>query len=284
MAFRSSMLRLSMLGVCLTAFCPPAAVAESLGDVKRRAAADLMKEGKVAEAIGLISEVVKAEPENYRDHLLLARAYDRLNKGELAAESYRRVLELPGVAEDRAAKSEVERRLKVLDARTAKVQAAEDELLKRLDGFEREAIAAKDMRALHRVFAVRGGIWNARGRKEGFGVDLSAAADWLDGGGVVHKGVTYRVRIAGVWTIDGLRCTADGSDERPATAHGPYGCVVGAVIGGARYERFTTDSTFVAPATGRLVFISNAGTKQGRDNSTGRVYILVQAVSAADAD
>jgi hypothetical protein len=281
----SMMRRLLLSAVCLMAvYLAATGGAEALTDVKRRAAAELMKEGKVAEAIGLISEVIKAEPENYRDHLLLARAYDRLNKGEMAAESYRRVLELPGGNEDRAAKAEVDRRLKVLDARTAKVQVAEDEFLKKLDGFEREAVAAKDMGAIYRVFALRGGLWNARGRKEGFGVDLPATAEWLDGGGVVYKGVKYRVRVAGFWTLDGVRCTADGTDERPATAHGPYGCVAASVIGGPRYERFTTDSTFVAPATGRLVFISNTATKPERDNSSGRVYLLVQAVSGDNRD
>jgi hypothetical protein len=90
--------------------------------------------------------------------------------------------------------------------------------------------------------------------------------------------------VAGFWTLDGVRCTADGTDERPATAHGPYGCVAASVIGGPRYERFTTDSTFVAPATGRLVFISNTATKPERDNSSGRVYLLVQAVSGDNRD
>jgi hypothetical protein len=112
-------------------------------------------------------------------------------------------------------------------------------------------------------------------------VDLPATAEWLDGGGVVKKGVTYRVRIAGNWTLNGIRCTADGTDQRPPTTYGPWGCVAAAVVGGPRYERLTTDSTFVAPATGRMIFISNTATKQERDDSTGRVYILIEPVSGA---
>jgi hypothetical protein len=134
------------------------------------------------------------------------------------------------------------------------------------------------MRALQRVFALRGGLWNARGMKEGFGVDLPATAEWLNTGVTVKKGVKYRVRAAGIWTINGYRCTADGAPNGPKTVHGVYGKLMAAVVDGNRYEHFGTDSTFVAPATGIITFTTNVMTKAERDRSTGRLYILVQPI------
>src|SRR5690349_2882557 len=129
---------------------------DNLSDAKRRAAADLMREGNTADAVAMLREVLRADPDQYKDHLQLARALDKLNRPAEAAEEYHRAADLIASrhVDDRATKAEVERRLRVLDARTAKIVAAEDEFLKRLDVLEREAVAAKDMRALERVFAL----------------------------------------------------------------------------------------------------------------------------------
>jgi hypothetical protein len=202
-----------------------------------------------------------------------------LNKGQEAVDEYRKVLETGG-NEDRSVKSEAERRLKVLDAQSGKIQAVEEEFLKKLDVLEREAIAARDMRALQHVFALRGGIWNARGRKEGFGVDLPATVEWMDSGAIVTKGVKYHVRVAGYWTIAGVgRCTADGVNTvPPPNVNGNYGIILGAVQGGGRYEKLTSDCTFVAPATGRMTLVSNVKTREERDKSSGRLYLLFEPI------
>ena len=257
--------------------------ADALVDAKRRAAADLARAGKHADAVAMLREVVNVAPGDYRDHLALARAYDRLNRPNEAVESYRRAADLIAStrADDSAARGEIDRRLRVLDARSLKVAAAEDEFLKKLDALERDAVAARDVRALQRVVALRGGVWNARGRKDGFGVDLPATAEWLDAGATVEKGVTYRVRAVGHWTINGtLRCTADGVPDHAPTLHGPYGSLLASVENGGRYERLSSDSTFVAPASGRISFISNVNTREERNRSTGRLYVLVQPVPA----
>jgi hypothetical protein len=259
---------------------------DTITDAKRRAASELMREGKTADAIAMLEEVLRSDPDQYKDHLQLARALDKLSRPADAAEEYHRAADLIAGRhiDDRAARAEVERRLRVLDAQTAKIAAVEDELLKKLDALEREAIAAKDMRALQRVFALRGGVWNARGRKEGFGVELPATAEWLDAGAVVEKGVTYRVRAAGYWTINGVaRCTADGSPDFPPTVHGPYGRLLASVENGGRYEHLSTDCTFVAPATGRITFTTNVTTREERARSTGRLYVLVEPVATAAA-
>jgi tetratricopeptide (TPR) repeat protein len=272
----------SLLLACL-ALTSVTASADALTDAKRRAASELLKEGKTDEAVAMLQEVVRAEPGNYKDHLALARAYDKLGRAPEAAESYHAAADALATArpDDRPARAEIDRRLKILDAQTAKIAAAEADFLKRLDALERDAVAAQDMRALRRVFALRGGVWNARGRREGFGVELSAAAVWLDAGAVGEKGATYRVRAAGVWTIDGARCTADGTPDHPATVYGPYGCLLAQVEGGGRTDRLGVDTTFVAPATGRMLFISNARTQTDRARSTGDIYILVTRVPPA---
>ncbi len=232
------------------------------------------------ESIALMGEVIKAEPGNYRDHLLIARAYDKLNRPDEAIEAYRRVQDLlaPAEVEDKQVKAEVERRLKVLDLQNVKVQSAEDEFLKKLDILEKEAIAARDMRALQRIFAARGGIWNARGRKEGFGVELCAPMEWyFDGFAHVQKGQKYHVRVAGTWTINGNRCTADGATAVPPTLNGVYGHLL-AAVGDSGYVHLGTDTTFVAPGTGRVAFTANTKSQAERELSTGSVYILVQPI------
>jgi tetratricopeptide (TPR) repeat protein len=268
-------------GLILIAVIAVSAIAQpdAVTDAKRRAAADLMKEGKTTDAIALIDEVLKADPTNYKDHLLLARGYDKLNKAQEAVDSYHRVLELLNGNEDRLAKAEAERRLKVLDGQSGKIQAAEDEFLKKLDILEHDAIAAKDMLALQHVFALRGGLWNARGRKEGFGVDLPATAEWLDSCAIVKKGVKYHVRAAGYWTLNGnIRCTADGTKSVPATVTGVYGSLVGVIDNGDHYEHLGTDCTFVASMSGRIRFTDNVLTREEREKSSGGIYILVQPV------
>lgn len=275
----------AVLLVCLalTATTTAISAADALADAKRRAAAELLKDGKAAEAAAMLQEVVRADPSQYKDHLQLARAYDKLNRAADAAESYQAAADALATAktDDRAARTEVDRRLKVLDPQGSKIAAAESEFLKKLDALERDAVAARDMRALQRVFALRGGVWNARGRREGFGTELPAHIEWFDSGANVEKGVTYRVRAAGYWTLNGsVRCTADGTPDVPPTAFGVYGRLLASVEGSGQVEQLSTDGTFVAPMTGRLKFVDNVNNQQERARSSGSLYVLVQRVSA----
>ena len=182
--------------IVLLVITPSVRAADAVTDAKRRAASELMRDGKVAEAIALTQEVVKADASNYRDHLLLARAYDKMNKTAEAVVSYRRVLELLGPTDDRAVRVEAERRLKVLDLQTAKIQAAEDEFLKKLDALEREAIAAKDVAAVRRIFRLKAGCYKAAGRTDRIGVEVKVAESWQDAGMSLIAGRTYRIRAA----------------------------------------------------------------------------------------
>jgi hypothetical protein len=268
---------LSAVALAPIAPSPARGASDPVTEAKRKAANDLMRDGKTGDAIALLQEVMRADPNQYKDHLMLARAYDKQNKPEEALEAYRRVLDLPGGADDRAVKMEVERRLKVLDGQSAKIQAAEDEFMKRLDALEREAVAARDMRALSRVFALKGGVWNARGRKDGGGAEVAAANEWVETNMVVHKGRRYRVRAAGTWGIfGGSQCTADGLPNGPTNGQGALGTLLGAIDTAPGFIPLGTDRTFVAAATGRLRLISNMNTAADRAKNTGRIYVLIE--------
>ena len=263
--------------VLLLALTPTAARPDGLTDAKRRAAADLMKDGKAADAVALLEEVLRSDPGHYKDHLALARAYDKVNRAAEASESYRRAADLLAAAraDDRPAKAEIDRRLKVLDAQFNKIAPVEDEFLRKLDALERDAVAARDMRALQRVFALRGGVWNARGRKDGAGLEVPVSSEWVDSGIVAQQGKRYRIRAAGIWTFDGHRLTADGDPDRTTNFGVPYGGLTAHVDNTGRHLPAGTDSIVTAPATGRLLFISSANTRAERERSTGSLYVLV---------
>jgi tetratricopeptide (TPR) repeat protein len=265
-----------ILSVLLVVLATPAArAADAVTEAKRRAASELMRDGKLAEAVALTQEVVKADPANYRDHLLLGRAYDKLNKSSEAVASYRRVLELLGPNDDRAVRAEVERRLKVLDVQTAKIQALEEEFFKKLDALEREAIAAKDTPAVRRVFRLKSGIYKASERRDRVGVEINAAESWQDGGIILQAGRTYRIRAVGVYQIHaGVDCTPDGTKAYPETAHGVAGMLVGKLDGTA-VSQLGSSGRMTPDRTGRLYLLLNT-TMPDKADSSGSVTVLVE--------
>jgi tetratricopeptide (TPR) repeat protein len=261
--------------ILLLALMPAVRAADAVTDAKRRAASELMRDGKVAEAISLTQEVVKADGANYRDHLLLARAYDKMNKGSEAVVSYRRVLELLGPSDDRAVRAEVERRLKVLDVQTAKIQAAEDEFLKKLDGLEREAIAAKDLAAVRRIFRLKAGCYKAAERRDRIGVEILQVETWQDGGIIIQAGRTYRVRAAGVFQVrPGVDCTPDGATAYPEAAQAPLGMLIGK-LEGTTFTKLGSSGRITAEHTGKLYLMLN-GTSADKAGTSGSVTVLVE--------
>jgi tetratricopeptide (TPR) repeat protein len=266
-----------MIFLALFTRAPAGRAADALVDAKRRAAAELMKDGKAADAVAMLREVVQSDPAQYKDHLQLARAYDRLSRHADAAEAYHRAADLLATAkfDDRPAKAEIDRRLKVLDAQTSKVVAAEDEFLKKLDALERDAIAARDTRAVERIFRLRGGVWAAQGRKDAMGIEIAANSDWKGGAMEVQEGVTYRVRAAGTWTLyTGVRCTPDGTDTLPANHWGAIGGLMAAVSGDGRFQWVGSNGVFTAPTSGRLVLICNVNSPAEQARNDGSVFVI----------
>src|SRR5260221_10838258 len=203
-----------VLIAALAAFAslPVARGADVVVDAKRRAAAELMRDGKLSEAVSLINEVLNIDNTNYRDYLLRARAYDKLNKASDTVESYNRVLELlansAGSAEERQVKAEADKRIKALDAQVIKIRGAEDEFLKKLDILERDAIAARDIPAVRRIFRLKAGVYKAGGPRDPPGGEVVMAQAGQNRDFVGKAGVTYPIRAVRAYQIrPGLEST-----------------------------------------------------------------------------
>jgi tetratricopeptide (TPR) repeat protein len=256
----------------------PARAADAVVDAKRRAAAELFKEGKTTEAIAFLAEVVRADPNNYKDHLALARAYDKLNKSTEAASAYHRVLDLLASAQpdDRAARAEADRRLKVLEAQNLKVQAAEDEFLKKLEALEREALAAKDVHALRRIFRLKGGVYRAAERKDRAAIEVDMQRAWEGSGFTVTAGRSYRVRAVGTFEVRaGVESGPDGTAAVPENYQGPIGLLLARVGEHPELIKLGSSNRFVAAHSGPLLVMLNA-TMQEKAAANGSVTMLIE--------
>jgi tetratricopeptide (TPR) repeat protein len=267
---------------------PGAAASDAVLDAKRKAAAQLLRDGKASDALALLTEVVAVDDKRYGDHLLMARACDKLAETAEATRQYHRVLELlptaPANAEERAARAEADKKLKQIDPLSGKIDAVVDDYERHLDTLEREAIAGRNMAALERLFRLRGMTWQAdkakdRGYLEVF-ADTSHGA-WQHSGLDVRAGQSYRVRAAGTWQIRGnggpqsrLTCTASGTDQRKGA---DFGYRYGALLGQVNGKIFTLgeDAVFSAPASGELLFIESDENDAARATNKGSVQVLI---------
>jgi len=271
----------SLLALVLLTLWAPHAFADALTDAKRRAAADLFKQGKNADGIALLQEVVRIDPGEYQDHLQLARAYEKVNKVQEAVEAYHRAQDLLGTAAtaavDRAAKAEIDRRLKILEVQTQKVQAAEEEFLKKLDVLEREAIAAKDVRAVERIFRLKGGIYQATNRRDRCGLEVAAHQGWQESGLSVKQGATYLIRAVGSSTYKkGVTVSPDGSTQMSDNGIAPLGMLLARMdtkVG--TYLRIGSSHRFTAEQTGKLSFLLSADSKE-LVGATGGAIVLIE--------
>jgi tetratricopeptide (TPR) repeat protein len=271
--------RTGMIILCACWMLGPLAQAgDGVMDAKRKAAADLMKEGKTAESIALIGEVIKADPENYKDHLLLARGYDKMNKTTDASEHYRQVLALiaSNNIEDRASKVEAERRLKVLDLQMNKIQAAEDEFMKKLEQLEREAIAAKDTAAVRRIFRLKGAISMSVERADKGTVEIAAERAWQDSGFTCTRGRTYRIRAVGNFIVSpGVASTPDGTTAVAPNFQGPIGLLVGKVNDKLPLISIGSSCRFTARESGKLWLLINPIVAE-KPLGSGSITVLIE--------
>lgn len=262
------------------------ATAEPIEDAKRKAASDLMRDGKTLEAVALIQEVIAGDATNYRDHLFLARAHDKLNNANDAVRAYQSVLSLASAAatgsDERAARAEAERRLRVLDQATAKVRGAAEDFLKRLDVLDKEAMSARDARAAELVFRLKAGVYRAAGRKDAGGAEVQVAAQWQESGVFVTKGRQYRIRAVGTWMFGGkIPCSAEGISDQPLVEGiYPRGALLAGVVGGT-FPPIHVRSSFVlvAPSTGVLSFTSSATDQTERQKGRGSLFVIIEPLN-----
>ena len=284
----------SVLGIALllTALCVrptwTAAASDGVLDAKRKAAAQLLRDGKAADALDLLTEVVAVDDKLYSDQLLMARACDKLAQPADALGHYHRVLELlpatPGNADERAARLEADKKLKQIDPISGKIDSVVDEYQRKLDTLERDAIAARNMPALERLFRLRGMTWQADKAKDRAYVEVFADLShgtWQHSGLEVKERQSYRVRAAGTWQIQGnsgpqsrITCTASGTDQRK-TADWPYRIgALQAQIGG-KLITLSEDAVFSAPASGELLFIESDVDGPIREHNKGSLQVLI---------
>jgi hypothetical protein len=171
--------------------------------------------------------------------------------------------------------------VKQLDPMGGKIDAAVDEYLRKLDALEREAIAARSMAGLERIFRLRGMTWEAEKVKEAGFCEVQAHGEWQTTDLTVTQGQTYRVRAAGSWWIKGekglVECTAAGTNERfdPAGTH-RMGQLLGQVNG--KQIPLGEDVTFTAPASGPLLLIEGDLGQSYRTGNKGSLQVLIAPV------
>ena len=260
-----------------------AAASDAVLDAKRKAAAQLLRDGKLADAVTLLSEVTAADDTSYNDHLLMARACEKLGHTAESMRHYKRVMDLlPGApqnGDEKAARGEADKKLKLLDPQGPKIDGVVDEYLRKLDGLEREALASRNMAAIERIFRLRGLTWQAEKAKDRGFAEVFANQAWQTGGLEVKEKQSYRVRAAGVWRVKGasdalVECTAAGTDQRKEPSlTGLVGQLIAQVNG--NFFALGQDVVFTAPASGPLFLMECDSGDAARTKNKGSMQVLI---------
>jgi hypothetical protein len=267
--------------VVLSAASFAACAADASLDAKRKAGAQFLREGKLQEAAAILREVAASPDADYRDHLTLARAYDRFNRPREAVAAYRKIVSLVSEstrdADEKSARGEAERRLKVLDPVSEKVRQARSRFLKELDGLERDAELAHSDMAQEDIFKLRLALLKTdpNANMLAFTV-LPNPVNFQDTGFQVVAGQVYRCHARGVWrmgTTPADDCNANGlADKRNQV--GPIGMLLGAVDQKPPYINLGVDVEFTAPSTGILGLGRNQDA--GAVINSGSLSVLIE--------
>lgn len=255
--------------------------ADAVLDGKRKLADDLFRNGKFNEAATMLKEVIAADASQFRDHLRLARSYEKLNQTTEAAAEYRNVTELlpesPANTEEKLARAEASQRLKALDAFAGKTDAAVDRFLKELEGLEKDATAAGQSTTLPRIYRIEGALFAAIDpTNHGFVEVPAGAANWQPSNFTVVAGQKYRVTVKGRWHMGppvNAECGADGVPNGAIRLGGRLGQLMGAVNLDHPFLLLGSDVTFTAPASGTLGFCSNL---EERKANSGSLFVWIE--------
>jgi hypothetical protein len=187
----------------------------------------------------------------------------------------------PSALGEKNARQDAEKRLKALDPQAGRIDAAVDEFERKLASLELDAVAARSMPALERLFRLRGALWNADGRKDRAFFEVFASGVWQETSLTVVAHKTYRVRAAGVWQFKGLNpgtlleSTANGSDKRPANGYGRQGQLIGQA--GGKFYTLGESATFTPEVGGKLLLMLNEeGGAPDHVNNKGSVQVLIE--------
>jgi tetratricopeptide (TPR) repeat protein len=247
-------------------------------DVKRRLAAQLLKDGKAADAAVLSEEIAASSDARPSDFLELGKAYERLNRTRDAVSAYRHALRLSTPAPPDV-RTEVEKRIKQLDPLAEKTAAAGDDFLRTLDGLEREAIRSRDLIAIEQIFRLRGNVWRALDLPGRAYCEVPANSNqWQDAGITVVAHQSYHVRAAGTWRVlgkgaDHVECGPNGTALRPENSRGRMGELI-AEVGGTFYP-LGEEADFTPTISGPLRLNENEDDLTARAKNSGVVQVLI---------
>jgi tetratricopeptide (TPR) repeat protein len=271
-----------LLGLCLPFWPAPLRAADALVDAKRKAAIDLLKQGKPVEAISIIKEIQASSPGDFRDQLLLCRALDRGNHVDEAAAGWKKLLEmLPsagGQEEEREARFEAERRIRILDPGAAKLDAALAEFSKKLESLEKDPELARNPATIEHVVRLRAALDMAAGHKNYAICEVTANAPgvWTDTGVMLQAGRTYHIRAFGTWRVNAHKpeteCTAAGLNSLGGNEAGSFGSLAGSIGGQPPYFAVGPDLVILPRVGGPLKLAINLAARSESSGSL-RVYI-----------
>lgn len=278
-----------VVGLCAALLVPLrglSAVPDAVNDAKRKAAAQLFKDGKSADALTLLTEVTKADDTSYADHLMLAHIQEKLGSTPDALREYRRVIELlpgsPSKPDERAARNEADRRVKMMDPMAGKVDSVVEDFQRKLDALEKDAIAARDMVALERIFRLRGKSWEADHLKDRGVIEIQANQGWQSIPIEIKAGTRYHFRAAGTWRVHAKQgsnatvlVTAAGISG--AAPMGDWSALPGQLIcsNGIKSYAIGENQLIVLPTGGSLSFLCNDYTMTPRTDLSGSVQLLI---------
>jgi hypothetical protein len=270
-SFRFRAITCVLFLMAIGSITPLRAASDAVLDAKRRAAAQLLKDGKPSDALALLGEITSVDDSSYNDHLMMARANEKLGHVNEASIHYRRVMELLASSAGK---------LKQIDPLAGKVDAIVDDAQKKLDVLERDAVTSHNMTALARIFRLRGSMWQAEKVKDRGYTEVSSELRWQSSGFELKEKQSYHLRAAGTWRIAGVKasdgmieCTAAGSDKRDDLSGLRNGQLVGQVKG--KRIVLGEDVVFTAPASGTLELITYDITDNVLHKNRGSIAVLV---------
>lgn len=261
----------------------PAQAADGLLDIKRRGAAEAFRAGKFAETAALMREVIAVDDSQYKDHLQLARACDKLNQSDQAATAYHRVLDLVADStkdnDERIARTEAAARVKALDAFANRIDTALDKLSKELDAVEKDAATANNGPVMERIWRLRGHLFVAADAKNhGFAEVLASPTQVQSSGFNVVTGQKYHVMTKGHWRMGknpGVECTADGIADPNNRNPVKRGQLVGVVNNTNVIIPLGADMTFTPQNTGMLLLAPNNESTTNPENA-GTLFVTIE--------
>ncbi len=267
---------------CLGFLISAAPRSDTTLEAKRKAGALAIRAGNLQEALVFLNEVSASSEATCHDQISLARVLEKLNRPRDAAETYRKVLEMTFETardpDEKAARGEAERRLRVLDPLWDKVRQARDRFFKDLDALEREAEAARNDVAAEQLCRLRGAVLRAENNPSFAALLLPATANnYYPTGYKMYAGQTYRIRAAGTWRMNQGpegESTADGNPKvRSSDGVFRQGQLLGVLNTTLPGLQLGADVEFVAPSTA-ILGLGHYESGPATDNSgLLRVYI-----------